>query len=200
MVTSAPAPVSIDFQGRDAGEMFQFYFRKPWIRLVPCLLSMFLWSALLLAVAYVFFVGVHIAEPLSRRVLLLVFVAAFAIVQWEFLIRFYAYFLHLIIVTDRKVHRIKKTLFVTDEHQSLDLWMFQDMHKRQHGLIQNFLGYGTIVLEAQDTELRIHFTPHVARMYDRLLHIRERAREQMAGSPQQPMAPSPRMAKELWVG
>jgi len=98
----------------------------------------------------------------------------------DFLVRFYRYFLYIIVVTDNKVHRIKKTLLTIDDHQSVDIWMLQDIYKCQHGIIQNMLHYGSLILEAQDTVLRIHFVPQVAKRYEQLIRLRELARVRTA--------------------
>ncbi len=165
------------FQGRDVHEQFQFYFRQHWIRLLGPFSSMIFWSAVLAGSGYVIFGILQVPEWQSRHGILIALFAIFAIVQLNFLLRFYTYFLSIFVITDRRVHRIKKTLLSFDDHQSMDLWNFQEIHKSQHGPIQNLLGFGTLVLEAQDTQMRMHFVPRIARIYGRISHLRERARE-----------------------
>ncbi len=74
---------------------------------------------------------------------------------------------------------MKKTLLIFDDHQSIDLWMLQDILKCQHGVIQNVFGFGSLILEAQETVLRIHFVPWVTNKYKRLMSLREQARQRM---------------------
>ncbi|MEN9560804.1 MAG: hypothetical protein RIQ56_77, partial [Candidatus Parcubacteria bacterium] len=109
--------------------------------------------------------------------LALLLTASLALIQLEFIGRFYRYFLYVCVVTDRKVHRIKKTLLAIDDHQSIDLWVLQDINKHQRGIVQNLFGFGTLILEANDTQMRVHFTPDIGKRYEDLLHLRERARE-----------------------
>lgn len=161
----------------DERERFQFYFRQHWIRLLGPLAWMIILSIVILGIGYLSFFSVHINDPSSRHAVLLLLFACFMFVHLRFLVRFYAHWLHIIIVTDRKVHRIKKTLLAFDDHQTVDLWTVQDINKRQHGIIQYLFNFGTIVLEAQDTQIRLHFIPHVDRMHQRFSHLREMARE-----------------------
>lgn len=169
----------IDFQGRHANEEIRLYYHQHWIRLVWPTAKMCIKTALLFASAYITLVFVGFEEPFSRRLMLTLFSIFFLLVQFEYLFCIYRYFLYVIVVTDKKVHRIKKTLLTTDDHISVDLWMLQDINRCQHSIVQNLLGFGTIELEAQETVLRLHFTPHVARMYESIMHLRELAREKM---------------------
>ncbi len=172
-------PATVDFQGKHAEETFQFYFRQHWIRLVWPFCRMVFYTLLLFLVGYVVFVRVGLEDTGTRRATLLVFCFLLLVAHVEFLVRFYRHFLYVVIVTDKKVHRIKKTLLAIDEHQSMDLWMLQDINKIQHGIIQNFLGFGSLSMEAQDTALRIHFVPRITEQYEVLSGLRERARSRM---------------------
>lgn len=118
----------------------------------------------------------ELQETGSRRMLLAILSILFIFWNVEFLCSFYRYFLTVIIITDRKVHRIKKTLLAVNDHRSIDLWVLQDIVKKQHGVIQNMLKFGTLVLEAQESQVRLHFTPRIQEHYELLMHLREKAR------------------------
>lgn len=122
------------------------------------------------------FYQVGITSDFARRSLLILLNLGFCITNIEFLHQFYRYFLYIIIVTDKKIHRIKKTLLCTNDHQSIDLWMIQDIDRSQHGLLQNLLKFGSMRLEAQETVVRLHFIPRVAKKYEELLRLKEMAR------------------------
>ena len=181
MVNDVPpkAEEELHFQGRDVHEQFQFYFRQHWIRLVKPLLITLFWSVAIATACFIIFVQLGVRDWQSRHGLLIALFAIFAIIHLGFLMRFYTYFLYIIVITDRRVHRIKKTLFSVDDHQTIDIWTFQDIHKWQHGIIQNLLGFGSLILEAQDTVLKIHFVPRIAKIYGYISHLREIAREKM---------------------
>lgn len=187
MVDDLHPSADVMFQGKDPEERFAFYFRQHWIRLVWPVLQMTFWSAALLTAGYVIFYHLTVQDSTTRHGILLALFLIFASIHIRFLVRIYTYFLYVIIMTDRKVHRIKKTLFSIDDHQSIDIWTFQDVQKQQHGFLQNIFGYGSLILEAQDTELRLHFVPRIAVIHHKLSQIRERAREKMVKKPSVPL-------------
>lgn len=179
VVTKSCDMADIDFQGKHADEEFHLYFHQHWIRLIWPLTKLIVWNALIFTIGYLMLELVTIEEDITRRLILSFLTIFFLLAHFEFLARFYRYFLYVIVVTDKKIHRIKKSLLTLDDHQSMDLWMLQDINKCQHGIIQNILGFGSIILEAQETIIRIHFTPNISDNYERLMHLRERARARM---------------------
>ena len=171
----------IDFPGRHKGEEFQFYFRQHWIRLWWPARRLLIWTI-------VFGIGVFGTARafggtdlvLMRRATIIVLSVFFLLTQLSFLVQFYKYFLYVIIVTDKKLHRIKKTMLTVDDHQSIDLWTLEDISKNQHGIIQNMLGFGSLVLVMQTQDaLRIHFTPHINEKHSVIMRLREQARSRM---------------------
>ncbi len=181
MVNDVPESDHFDlhFQGRDVHEHFQFYFRQHWIRLLKPFVVTLLWSIIIAASCAFIFFRLGVKDSASRHGILVTCFAIFTAIHLSFLLRFYTYFLYVIVITDKRVHRIKKTLFSVDDHQTIDLWTFQDIHKWQHGPIQNLLGFGSLIMEAQETILKVHFVPRIGRIYARLSHLREAAREKM---------------------
>ncbi|MEI8229534.1 MAG: hypothetical protein WCG83_00150 [Candidatus Peregrinibacteria bacterium] len=168
------------FQGKDEEEHFQFYFHQHWIRMLWPTFRLILWNVLIVAAGFAILGTGSLNEPYIRQTILLILTAFFLLSHFEYLDRWFHYLLYVIVVTDKKLHRIKKTLITTDDHESTDLWVIQDIHKRQHGIIQNLLGYGSLILEAQETEVRVHFTPLISQRYEQLMHLRELARTRIA--------------------
>ena len=169
----------ITFQGRDTQEHFQFYFRQHWMRMLWPGMRMLFATLLFFGIAYGI-AEVGIATPFGRIVTISLLLLFFLAVQWQFLQRFYGHFLNVIIITDQKIHRIKKTLFSQDDHQTISLWALQEMKKSQRGPIQNIFGFGSIILEAQDTQLRLHFVPRITHHYGVMLALLARAQQQGA--------------------
>ena len=167
---------TVTFQGMDSNEQFQFYFRQHWIRLLWPFTRSILLSIVLIGAAIFSVTQLTIESDTTRHGLLLAFVLFFFLVQMEFMIRFYRHFLYIIVITDRKIHRIKKTFIAVDDHQIINLWSLQNIFKSQHGIIQNTLGFGTITLEAQETVLRLHFVPRISAHYESLLHMQAHER------------------------
>lgn len=188
MVMDAPNRADIAFPGMDEEETYQFHFRQHWIRLLKPILHVIAW---MVGFIVALFSGLPlIEEDTMRRLILVILSFMFLAANGEFLVRFYNYFLYVIVVTDRKLHRFKRTLITMDEHQTIDLWVVQDIDKSKRGLIQNIFGFGTLSLEAQYSALKIHFTPRVTEKHGHLLHLREQARQVTAPPPEEPAAPT----------
>ncbi len=166
------------FQGKDEREKVAFYFHQHWIRLMPSFAQLLMFTAVIAGLLYLFFGFVPSSKDDTGHLLLAMFVTGFSIIQLLFLLRLYHYFLYIVIVTDRKIHRIKKTLFSIDDHESIDIANLQDIDKTQRGLIQNIFGFGSLQLEAQNTIIRIHFIPRIEKIYHEILHIRENIQNQ----------------------
>ncbi|MFH1444763.1 MAG: hypothetical protein ABIG34_05265 [Candidatus Peregrinibacteria bacterium] len=164
------------FQAKDRDEIFQFYFHQHWIRLLWPLVRLLIWNALIIGATLTTATEDTFAEPRTRQTIIIILTAFFLLAHFEFLARFYHYLLYVIVVTDKRIHRIKKTLLTMDDHESTDLWVLQDIHKRQHGIVQNLFAYGTLILQAQETVIRVHFIPKINKRYEALAHLRERAR------------------------
>ena len=163
---------SMTFPGQDGGEVVQFYFRQHWLRLVKPFVVMVLWTVFV-AAAFVVVVSISPAGQSGFRHILLLILCAFVLLsQFTFLTAFYRHFLLVIVVTDRKIHRIKKTLLLVNDHQRIDVTALQDINKSQRGPIQNIFGFGTLTLEAQGTVVRLHFVPDIARKYSEILQLR----------------------------
>lgn len=168
----------LDFQGKHSKETFQFQIHQHWVRLVWPFCKFLLWNIIILGLGYSVFFMEPIGSDVARRLVLQFLILFFVLAYFELLKRLYRYLLYIVIVTDKKIHRIKKTLITTDDHISFDLMMVQDIQKTQRGIWQNMLGYGTITLEAQETIMRLHFVPNVVEKYEKIMHVRERGRVQ----------------------
>lgn len=175
MVTAGSHP----FPGKDYDELFVLFFRQHWVRIFPRFLRIVMQTLVILTAAWMSFVELNFDGDRTNHVIAVLLLFAFLLTQFEFLLLFYQYFLRVTIFSDKKVHRIKKTLVLIDDHRSIDLAMLQNISKSQHGIIQAIFGYGSLILDAQDSQLRLHFVPHVQRKADTLLELRERARERM---------------------
>lgn len=165
-----------DFPGKDPGEQFQSSFRQHWIRMLWPFSKTFLLTLLILIIGYLTFFAIDVGQSAPRHLILIFLLAFFLAIQFECLVRFYRYLLYVVVVTDRKIHRIKKTLLTTDEHECVDLWALQEIDKRQRGPIQNLLSFGSLMLEAQDTRMTLHFVPRISLRYQEIMSLRERAR------------------------
>ncbi len=176
MVNTLSARGTTEFPGQHPEESFQFYFHQHWLRLFVPFMRLMGYTILLAIAVVILFVGEGPSEQGTRHMVIIGLSLIFLLLHVGFMIRFYAYFLYVFIITDKRVHRLKKTLLTIDDHQTIDLWQLQDIHKVQHGLFQNFLHFGSLSLEAQETVMRIHFVPRIDDVYAKILYLREQAR------------------------
>jgi hypothetical protein len=172
MVTAPSPQADTAFLGKYPGERCQFYCRQHWIRLLWPAMRLLVWSAAIIAALWMTTATLPVEDG-ARRMIILFLASVWAFSHLMFLACFYRYFLYVIVVTNRRIYRIKRTLFTHDDHQSIDLHMLQDVNKCQRGPIQILFGFGTLILEAQDTALRIHFVPNIADKYARILRTKE---------------------------
>ena len=163
------------FPGKHEGEHFQFFFRQHPIRLLRPLSRCIGGMAGLAALGYILIISAE-PEESTRHLALAILLLMFILTNVVFLGSLYRYCMYIIVVTDRKIHRIKKTLLAVNDHQTIDLWVLQDIFKSQHGLVQNIFGFGTFIMEAQETQLRLHFIPGIQDKYLAIMKLREQAR------------------------
>ncbi len=178
MVTHVHDPAAqTDFPGKDPGEIFQSSFRQHWIRMVWPFSNACLLTLLIMTIGFLTFFVIGVPQSSPRHLMLVSLLLFFLMIQFEMLIRFYRYFLYVVVVTDRRIHRIKKTLLTMDEHECVDLWALQEIDKHQRGAIQNVLGFGSLILEAQDTHMTLHFVSQIEKRYNEIMKLREMARK-----------------------
>jgi hypothetical protein len=169
---------SISFPGKDPTEEFQFYFLRHPIRLWRSIAIMVFWLLIFAALVYVS--GVYSMEDLWMARVTTTTLCVFLIVpQINFLMRVYAYYLRVVIVTDKKIHIFKRTLLTTDRHEIVDLALLQDMNKIQRSIVQTIFGFGSLKLDVPTSQIRIHFTPHVNGTYERIAALRDLAKQRL---------------------
>lgn len=165
------------FPGKHPGEQLQFFYRQHWLRLTRTF-----WLTVAGTVLYGFalWLIVELPEDDTRRLLLTIATWSYMFLQLVILARIYRYFLYVIVITDQKIYRIKKTLVAVDDRQTIDLWSLSDVTMHQHGLFQNLFGFGTLVLHGNET-LKIHFTPRLRDKLHRISVLRSQARARAMG-------------------
>lgn len=185
-VSAAPGPPSPPEE-----ERILFFFRQHWLRLLPHLVRTVIMSILLIAVSLFLLKGLGIGDSGTRHMILILIAFFFLFIQLDFIEQLYNHTLYLIVVSDRRIHRIKRTVFLTNDQQCIELWALQDIYKVQRGIIQNSLGCGTLILEAQESLLKIHFVPGINSKYQALMALREQARRRMDLPGQERSSPPP---------
>ena len=130
------------FKGQLEGEIVVCVFRKHWIAVLPTLLSM----PGLLIVLFLLFSNLSLLVRQGHWVAYLMVFALgglHALIHRQFLALFH-YYLDTVILTDRRVVMVDKSVFFKDSKTSIDLVNVQDIQKHQVGIFQNFLNYGSL--------------------------------------------------------
>ena len=136
-----------DFKGQLKYEHFQFFFRKHWVKFIhPILFS--LPVGLLILVILVFLgrlnmiVDISFVNSFYVHFTLLISVGFFLLGSLQ-LINFY---FDMIIVTDCRILIIKKTCFLKNNSDAIDLTKIQDIAVESHGILRNYLRYGKLII------------------------------------------------------
>jgi hypothetical protein len=169
----------VEFPGKEPGEKYRFHFRQHWVRLVPPFAKAAAWTLLLFFSSLMRFVGAPFDDT-TRRFILIPLAVFFVFFQMQLMRRWYEYFLHVIVVSDTKVHRLKKQFLLMENQRSTELSSIKDTRTLQRGFMQPLLKFGTLVLDAPEGELPLHFTPDVTKMRDALMIERDHARPEAA--------------------
>ncbi|MDH5596584.1 MAG: PH domain-containing protein [Candidatus Peregrinibacteria bacterium] len=136
-----------DFKGQLKYEHFQFFFRRHWVRfLQPIFLNI---PAGLLILVILYFMGrvTLMLDFIFLRAFYVLFtmslVVSYFILGFQQLINFY---FDLCIITDTRVIIIKKTVFLKNNSDALDLTKIQDIAVESQGIFSNYLHYGKLII------------------------------------------------------
>jgi len=136
-----------DFKGQLKYEHFQFFFRKHWVKFVqPILFSI---PVGLLIFVILLFLGrlTELVDYTAVRAFYVLFTLVisigFFIISSLQVVNFY---FDMLIVTDFRVLIIKKTCFLKNNSDAIDLTKIQDIAVESHGILCNYLKYGKLIL------------------------------------------------------
>ena len=132
------------FKGQQRNENLVYYARKHWIVLLPILLHAI--AVLAVLAVLVSLLLLMQSEIIGMRTIMALMIIG--ITSWfHFIfIRFMNYFLEIVLVTNFRVIRLQKTLYLRNNKNVVDLHEIQDIKKIQQGLIANILNYGKLVV------------------------------------------------------
>jgi hypothetical protein len=155
-------------------ETIDLVFHKHWIRLVRPVVILLLGFALLSVIASFVLRSPLRDDPPSFRLALLIFAGLFLLLLFIAVIWLSAYALSHVIITDRRIRDTHRTLFLRDNEKSIEIGSLQGIDKVQDGILPTILGYGTLILHAENTVYPIHFIPRVDRVHRELLRLQEK--------------------------
>jgi hypothetical protein len=136
-----------DFKGQLKYEHFQFFFRKHWVKFIqPILFSI---PVGLLIVVILIFLG-RLTELVNYEVVRAFYVDFTLIISMGFFIiaslQVINFYFDMVIVTDSRILIVKKTCFLKNNSDAIDLTKIQDIAVESHGLFCNYLKYGKLIL------------------------------------------------------
>lgn len=136
-----------DFKGQLKYEQFQFFFRKHWVKFIqPILFSipvgllifviLIFLGRLTLLVDYIFIRAFYVHFTLLTSI-------GFLLLSSIQLINFY---FDMVIITDSRVLVVRKTIFLKNNSDAIDLTKIQDIAVESRGILCNYLKYGKLVI------------------------------------------------------
>ena len=132
------------FKGQQRNEELVYYTCKHWVVLIPLIAEM---VVAISAISAFVLLGFSVSEKPGWSKWLFVGLSLLAMVwMHNFATRFLNYFLDIVIVTNYRVLKVEKSLYLKDDQNIVDLHEIQDIKKIQHGIIPNLLDYGKLVI------------------------------------------------------
>ncbi len=128
-------------------ETVQFFFRKHWTNfLKPLVFGL----AIGLLAAFFFLIFGSIIMVFRVTVFYSFFaflvILAFAVFLHTFFIQLFNYYFNVIIVTDCRIIIARKTVFLRNDNDAIDLTKIQDIGVVSRGIFRNYLNYGALVI------------------------------------------------------
>ncbi|MBU1017718.1 hypothetical protein KKA33_01680 [Patescibacteria group bacterium] len=128
-------------------EEIQFFFRKHWTHFLKPLI--FGLAIGLLALFFFLVLGsVILVFRITIFYSLFAFLAilAFAVFIHTFFIQLFNYYFNVIIITDCRIIIARKTVFLRNDNDAIDLTKIQDIGVVSRGIFRNYLNYGALVI------------------------------------------------------
>lgn len=128
-------------------ETMQFFFRKHWTQFFRIFL---LGGAIFLATLFIIFLlGLFITYfkiislyPFFIFMSLIIFIAAINI----FFLQLFNFYFDFVLVTNCRIIVVRKTVFLRNDNDAIDLTKIQDIGVVERGIMNNYLNYGTLII------------------------------------------------------
>lgn len=139
------------FQGQQKNEEVKHFTRKHPVILFPFIGIWFVLSSALVLVFISLFTAGDIRGSLLFKSVFLVSAIFFIILNHFFFLRLLNYYFEIVILTNYRVINMRKTLFIYDDKEIVDLHEIQDIKKHQAGIWPNLLNYGDLLVTVSTT-------------------------------------------------
>lgn len=147
---------NLHFKGQMENEEIVTFFRRHWIVLLPHAIPFLLYLAV---------IGVFLSnlpkfqlpsiDQFFFQLLVILVTVATAYMIHRFFLKMIDHYLNVVIITNQRVVEIKKSLFVHDGKESVDMRKVQDIQKQQNGLIKNFIRCGELFITLGTSEPKV---------------------------------------------
>ncbi len=149
------------FHGQQPAERVLCFCRKhPIVLWRPFLLTGLIMATL--AAGIVLLLGLPGTEAWPWRLLLAAFFLTMTVAHHGFFLRFFQHYLEIVILTNYRVIDLKKSVFIHDDKEMVDLHEIQDIKKNQDGLWANIFNYGDIIIttSSSTSSMSLQDLPH----------------------------------------
>lgn len=150
-----------NFRGQQRLETVTCFSRKHPIVLLRSFLIMF--GMMLAASVGIYFILTMETEVFSGglKAMAVLFFVGITLTHHLFFLRMFHYFLEIMIITNYRVIDLRKSVFLHDGKEIIDLHEIQDIKKNQDGLLPNLLNYGDIKIATASisTAMTLHTLP-----------------------------------------
>lgn len=137
-----------NFKGQQKNEVVHSFCRKHWIVLVPHLIGFL--CIVVFPVLFLLFIPQDalssIMSPFAYRIIAGIALVGITYYFHRFFLRFFAYYLQIMIITNFRVIQLDQTLFFNRNRDSIDLPEIQDIVIQQKGVIKTILNYGELTI------------------------------------------------------
>lgn len=135
------------YQGAYRYEVVQFFIRKHWTYFLKSVVFGIAIGLLLTLFFLIFGSLVWFFQMTFFYPSFVFLVTLFAIVYLNtFFLQMFNYFFHVVIVTDCRIILSRKTVFLKNDNDAIDLTKIQDMGVISHGIFRNYLNYGALII------------------------------------------------------
>jgi hypothetical protein len=136
-----------DFTGQLKYEHYQFFFRHHWVKFLH---PFFLMLPVFLLI-FIILLGLGRLALMVNLMFIRVFYVIFAIIViiiflTIFFLQVMNFYFDLVIVTDCRILIARKTVFLKNNSDAIDLTKIQDIAVEAHGILRNYLRYGKLVI------------------------------------------------------
>lgn len=173
-----------NFKGQHGDENLMVFFRKHWVVLAKDFLYFGVF-VIIVAIAILQFKNIQNVLRGNGEMELLFFMGFLAATVYfhRFFVNFLDYFLKIGIITDKRVIDHKKSLFLMDNMDSIDLSNIQNIELIKEGILPAILKYGDIrVFMSASSTVKTFYKVPLAKYYYRRLNEEKEIRQRSFSS------------------